>query len=126
MPVVYKNIRSHSNQEIRSFGWGLEGFEKIYYNCVSSRSFACFERSFKTSESLIFPIFPCRKLFLVIISYIVIGTHWLAKFNLWLQSPQSPKCCYGRGHTNYGACFSKTSTTLSPESFSTLISLGLR
>ena len=37
------------------------------------------------AESFIFPIFSCWKLFLVKISYIVIATHWLAKFNLRLK-----------------------------------------
>ena len=34
------------------------------------------------TESLVFPIFLYWKLFLVKISCIVIGTHWLSKFNL--------------------------------------------
>ena len=36
----------------------------------------------KTSEGLIFSIFPSWGQFLVKITQIVIGTHWLAKFNL--------------------------------------------
>ena len=124
MSIVYNNLRNHNNQEIRGFHWGLEGFENIYYKCVSLCSFACFELSFETSENLMFPLFPCWKLFLVKISYIVIGTHWLAKFNLCPLNRQNAATALT--HTTYGACFSKPSITLSPESLSTSISLGLR